>query len=90
MKIPTQTYRHCAITQSQDIWHLILDHISSNRLQYLISRGVLGQLKQNKVDCVPCELVKRHALTFNNSASISSAPFDLVHFDIWGPPPLNP
>lgn len=89
MKIPTQTYRHCATAQSQDIWHSRLGHISSDRLQYLISRGVLGQVKQNKVDCVSCKLSKHHALPFNNSASISSAPFDLVHSDIWGHSPTK-
>ena len=32
-----------------------------------------------------CQLGKQANLPFNKSDFISSAPFDLVHFDIWGP-----
>jgi len=49
MKIPIQTHMHCATAQSQDVWHSRLGHSSSNRLQYLISRGDLGQVQQIKL-----------------------------------------
>ena len=32
-------------------------------------------------------LAKFHALAFNNSDSIAKVPFNLIHFDVWGPSP---
>lgn len=37
---------------SPEIWHSRLGHISSSRLKSLISSGVLGFVKHEKVDCV--------------------------------------
>lgn len=78
---------YAAVVVSQDIWHSRLGHISSSRLNSLISSGVLGSVQKEKLDCVSCQLAKHHALPFNNNDSISSAPFDLIHSDIWGPSP---
>lgn len=89
MKIPIPTHMHYAAAHSPDVWHSRLGHTSSDGLQSLISRGVLGQVKQNKVDCVSCKLAKHHALPFNSGNSTSNAPFDLVHSDIWGPHRLH-
>ncbi len=35
-----------------------------------------------------CQLGKQPALPFNNSESIASATFDLIHSDLWGPSPV--
>ena len=39
-------------------------------------------------NCSGCKLVKFTALPFNTSFTSSLAPFDLVHYDIWGPAPI--
>jgi hypothetical protein len=35
--------------------------------------------------CSGCKLVKFSSLPFNRSISVSSSPFGLIHFDVWGP-----
>ncbi|XP_010270824.1 PREDICTED: uncharacterized protein LOC104607033 [Nelumbo nucifera] len=76
-----------AITSS--VWHARLGHISTSRLGSLIYNGCLGPVKTTHFDCVFCPLSKHHALPFNTSDYVSSAPFDLIHSDIWGPSPRN-
>ena len=71
------------------IWHSRLGHVSLGRLRLLVSKGVLGPTLNEHLDCQFCQLAKQPALSFNKSISISSAPFDLVHSDIWGPSPTN-
>ncbi|KAJ9557693.1 hypothetical protein OSB04_012307, partial [Centaurea solstitialis] len=72
------------------LWHVCLGHVSASRLQFLASTGALGQLKSCDIsDCSGCKLAKFSALPFNKSMSCSSAPFDLVHSDVWGPSPVS-
>lgn len=62
------------------LWHSRLSHISSFRLQYLVSISVLGNCStQNISDCSGCKLAEFIALPFNKNTTISSTPFDLVH-----------
>jgi hypothetical protein len=35
--------------------------------------------------CSRCKLAKFSALPFNQSISVSSSPFDLIHSDVWEP-----
>ncbi|CAL5399137.1 unnamed protein product [Camellia sinensis] len=69
------------------LWHCRLGHLSVSRLKSLISRGHLGPVSSDALDCVSCQLAKQPALSFNKSDSVSLAPFDLIHSDIWGPSP---
>lgn len=71
------------------LWHSRLGHISSSRLKFLCNSGVLGDLRSHDIsDCSGCKLGKFSALPFNQSVSTSTAPFDLVHSDVWGPAPI--
>lgn len=78
---------HCGAMVSPEIWHSGLGHVSYSRLRSLVSSGVLGRMDVNEVHCQSCQLAKFLALPFNNNDSISQAPFDLMHSDIWGPSP---
>uniref|UniRef100_A0A2N9GNA3 Integrase catalytic domain-containing protein n=1 Tax=Fagus sylvatica TaxID=28930 RepID=A0A2N9GNA3_FAGSY len=77
-----------AASTSIELWHSRLGHVSLPRIQTLVSRGLLGSVSSSPFDCMPCQLGKQPALPFNNSESIASATFDLIHSDIWGPSPV--
>ena len=36
-----------------------------------------------------CQFGKQIALPFNNSVSHARFPFDLIHYDVWGPSPIT-
>ena len=70
--------------------HPHLGHVSASHLKYLVSIGALRNLKTQHIsDCSGCKLAKFVALPFNRSVSSSSAPFDLVHSNVWGPSPIS-
>ncbi|CAB4272913.1 unnamed protein product [Prunus armeniaca] len=71
-------------------WHSRLGHISFSCLRYMFNKRLLDQSKIDKEPCcVTCRLAKQPALPFNNSTTSSSAPFDLMHSDIWGKAPIS-
>ncbi|GKV42316.1 hypothetical protein SLEP1_g49726 [Rubroshorea leprosula] len=65
--------------------HSRLGHTLVGKLRPLISRGLLGSVPNEFVHCVSCQSAKQPALSFSSSHSHSTAPFDLVHSDDWGP-----
>ncbi|GKV40278.1 hypothetical protein SLEP1_g47945 [Rubroshorea leprosula] len=46
-----------------------------------------GSIPNESVHCMSCQSAKQPALSFSSSHSHSTAPFDLVHSDVWGPSP---
>ena len=71
------------------LWHSHLSHVSFSSLTFLGSTGDLGKLQTHDVsDCSRCKLTKFSALPFNQSVSISSSPFDMIHYNVWGPSPI--
>jgi hypothetical protein len=73
------------------LWHKRFGHISFGYLKYLLpelfSNATLPVLK-----CETCELAKSHRVPFLPSLNRNSAPFTLIHSDVWGPakvPTLN-
>ena len=78
-----------SLSSSFYLWHSRLGHVSASRLKYLASTGALGKLQTCYIsDCCGCKLAKLPALPFSKSVSVSYAPFDLVHSDVWGPSPV--
>ncbi|XP_052625020.1 uncharacterized protein LOC111912222 [Lactuca sativa] len=72
------------------LWHSRLGHVSVSRLNFLASSGVLGHLNSCDIFyCSGCKLAKFSALPFNKSMSCSTAPFDIIHSDVWGPAPVS-
>ena len=67
------------------LWHSHLSHVSFSSLTFLGSTRDLGKLQAHDVsDCSRCKLTKFSALPFNRSVSISSSPFDMIHYNVWG------
>ena len=71
-----------------NLWHSRLGHAFVSHIRSLATSGQLGSVESESFDCVACQLGKQSALPFNNSDSISSTPFDLMHSDVWGPVPI--
>ena len=86
LKIPSQVVFVVATTAtpSPDLWHVCLGHPSLSCLQLLASQGHLGSVQFQDFDCTSYHFGKQTKLPFNNSDSFSSAPFNLIHFDIQG------
>lgn len=78
-----------SLSSSFYLWHYRLGHVSASRLKHLASTGALEKLQISDIsDCCSYKLAKFSALPFSQSVSISYAPFDLVHYDVWGRSPL--
>ena len=87
LKIPLQVVSVATTTAtlSPDLWHARLNHTSLSCLQLLVFQGHLSSVQFLKFDYISCHFGKQTKLPFNNSDTFSSAPFDLIHSDIWGP-----
>ncbi|KAI3769398.1 hypothetical protein L6452_00500 [Arctium lappa] len=82
------SFRLSSKSSSFYLWHSRLGHVSAYRLKYLVSSGNLGNLQVHDIsNCSGCKLAKFSALPFKLSKSLSVAPFDLIHSDVWGPSP---
>ena len=73
-------------TSSLSLWHSRLGHASISKVKQLVSQGLLCSVSNKSFYCVPCQFSKQIALPFNNNAL---SPFDLIHFDAWGPSPIS-
>ena len=63
-------------------WHYRLGHALASLFQYLD----LPSVSSRPLECESCHLGKHHRVSFPTKVNkVSSTPFDLVHYDIWGP-----
>ena len=76
-------------TSSFALWHYRLGHASIFRVKQLVYRGLLDLVSNKSFDCMPCQFGKQTALPFNNRVSHALSPFDLIHYDVWGPSPIT-
>lgn len=79
----------CALLSTSAFnWHHKLGHPSLPLFQSLIKQFDLPVIKPIHVDCESCHKAKRQKLSFPLSCTTTSAPFELLHLDVWGPTPL--
>jgi hypothetical protein len=66
------------------LWHFRLGHLSNSRIDALQSIFPFIFHDSGAV-CDVCHFAKHKRLPFVNSSNKAIKPFDLIHFDIWGP-----
>ena len=73
------------------IWHWHLGHLHNDKLVFLFKHGLLDSSVDNKLlgsflhsKCSSCCLSKSNVLPFPVSYSQASAPFHIIHSDVWG------
>ena len=90
LKNPSQVVSAVAtiVTPSPNLWHARLGYPYLSHLQLLASQGHLGLVQFQNFDYTSYHFGKQTKFPFNNSGSFSSAPFDLIHSNIWGPAPI--
>lgn len=64
------------------ILHARLGHTSLSKMRHI---SICKCSDMEDFYCEVCVLAKHHRLPFTRSESIASMPFELVHFDLWGP-----
>ncbi|CAL9013295.1 unnamed protein product [Prunus brigantina] len=82
---PTVHALQSATDSSRDVWlwHKRLGHPSFIYLQKLFP-SLLSSVDLSQFKCEICELAKHHRVSYPLSINKSSAPFALVHSDVWG------
>jgi transposase InsO family protein len=69
------------------LWHRRLGHPSFGYLEKL-SPHLFSGLTNRNFFCETYIKVKSHKASYQDSLNKSSAPFDLIHTDVWGPCPV--
>jgi len=66
------------------LWHFRLGHLSFSRMKSLQSLFPYVH-EDSKATCDVCHFAKHRKLLFPESCNKATKPFELIHFDIWGP-----
>ncbi|KAJ4771019.1 Gag/pol [Rhynchospora pubera] len=73
---------------SADLWHARFGHPSSSTTLHLLHAFSLPCSLHKMSLCSECCMAKSHKLPFTSSTSLSHAPLEIVHSDLWGPSPV--
>lgn len=83
----TKSKSQVHIATSPSIWHQCLGHPSDQTLKILLSCNLISCNKvKSYMLCHSCQLRKHTRLPFSLSTSYLSAPFDIIHSDLWTSP----
>jgi len=86
----TPTSSSALLVTSQDRWHARLGHPGAPVLDFLHSKfSIVCNKPMTSSLCNACRLSKHTRLPFYDSHSITYAPFDIVHCDLWTSPVLS-
>jgi transposase InsO family protein len=77
---------HALLAASSTLWHQRLGHPAPAVLERLNKLHVISCNKVQHSLCHSCQLGKHTRLPFSSSHSITHAPFELVHCDVWTSP----
>ncbi|KAJ1699274.1 hypothetical protein LUZ63_007786 [Rhynchospora breviuscula] len=83
-----QSHNHqvCQLdTVASTVWHSRLVHCSSSVLSILCKNSSISVKNIGNSFCHDCNKAKAHKLPFSSSQSVTSAPLQLIHTDLWGP-----
>lgn len=75
----------CTERLSRDVWHRRLGHPSSKVVDKLNVSGFSNSGVLDNKACEVCIRAKHSRDLFPNSLNKTSAPFELIHCDLWGP-----
>lgn len=74
------------VSNSPDIWHSRLGHLSFSRFKLLFSSLPINKETVSfHNNCSICPLAKQTRLPFPISSITTKIPFELLHCDVWGP-----
>ncbi|KAJ3708372.1 hypothetical protein LUZ61_012077 [Rhynchospora tenuis] len=71
-----------------DTWHLRFGHPSLATSRKILVNNALPCTSKDLHLCNDCNLAKSHKLPFSISSSVTHAPLDIIHADVWGPAPV--
>ncbi|KAK8624287.1 hypothetical protein V6N13_065635 [Hibiscus sabdariffa] len=74
-----------SVVNKNSIWHARLGHAPLNILAKTSFLHSISLKPDSVLPCSICPLAKQTHLPFQNSTSTTSAPFELIHIDLWGP-----
>ena len=79
-----------ALSAGVDLWHARLGHPNPVTLRHILRSFSFSCNKIEDHTCHACRVGKHVRLPFNNSTTIASFPFQLIHSDVWtSPVPSN-
>lgn len=82
-----QTTHQSKLTEEQIwLWHRRLGHPSFGYLKHVFP-SLFSDISGLELKCETCILAKSHRTTYPLSLNKSTAPFTLIHSDVWGPSP---
>ena len=76
---------------SQAQWHSHLGHPSSFIVKKILSQNKISCDTKSVLElvCDSCQRAKSHQLPYPISTSMSTAPLQIIFYDVWGPAPLS-